>query len=384
VRHFFPTACRFSLIQLTFLKSSTNSEGSFEKRDEKNACNDAEECETSAPFTSSAGLFGEDNVDHSSHVSVPDEKKFPKPSNECMNHVSTAPQKCTTIDSRLSSKISDSDATSIASLWTEISSSPSPPPPAIPSPEPKVVASRHMKSTSAALATPTTELDRELAHDISINDESNEISFEAGSKVSELWTDKSFPCSNLEENLSKVVASSFMGPDTVLFGQILSGVLTQGDRLVLGPIGTDGAFALCSIQSVRVNDVPVKSAVAGQTATMVLKSEVQENIEVACRSACTESSSMIAGHSSADMPRSSSISLNSLSSDVTSVSSATIDSSDSIRINSSVSRVKTALCQGPGQAVSTGTSVSAGSGLVLLSPEFNPIAYWEFEVCLPS
>lgn len=314
---------------------------------------------------------------------MPDEKKSPKPSNECMNHVSTAPQKCTTIDSRLSSKISDSDATSIASLWTAISSSPSPPPPAIPSPEPKVVPSRYTKSTSAVLATPTAEHDRELAHDISINDESTEISFEAGSKVSEMWTDKSFPISNLEENLSKVVASSFMGPDTVLFGQILSGVLTQGDRLVLGPIGTDGAFTLCSIQSIRVNDVPVKSAVAGQTATMVLKSEVQENIEVACRSACTETSSMIAGHSSEDMPRSS-ISLNSLSSDVTSVSSATIDSSDSIRINSSVSRVKAPLCQGPGQAVSTGTSVSAGSGLVLLSPEFNPVAYWEFEVCLPS
>lgn len=315
---------------------------------------------------------------------MPDEKKSPQPSNEYMNHVSTAPQKCTTIDSRLSSKISDSDATSIASLWTEISSSPSPPPPAIPSPEPKVVAPRYIKSTSAALASPTAEHDRELAPDISINDESNEISFEAGSKVSELWTDKSFPSSNLEENLSKVVASSFMGPDTVLFGQILSGVLTQGDRLVLGPIGTDGAFALCSIQSIRVNDVPVKSAVAGQTATMVLKSEVQEIVEVACRSACTETSSMTAGHLSTEVPRSSSISLNSLSSDVTSVSSATIDSSDSIRINNSVSRVKASLCQGPGQAVSTGTSVSAGSGLVLLSPEFNPIAYWEFEVCLPS
>lgn len=330
-------------------------------------------------------MFSEENVDRSSHILVHDEKKPSKPSNkEYMNHVSTAPQKCTTIDSRLSSKISDSDATSIASLWTETSSSPSPPPPAIPSPEPKLVASHYVKSTSAVLATPTAEHDREVAHDISINEESNVISFEAGSKVSELWTDKSFPSSNLEENLSKVVASSFMGPDTVLFGQVLSGVLTQGDRLVLGPIGTDGAFDLCSIQSIRVNDVPVKSAVAGQTATMVLKSEVQESIEVACRSICTDTSSMIAGPSSADVPRSSSISLNSLSSDVTSVSSATIDSSDSIRINSSVSRVKASLCQGPGQAVSTGTSVSAGSGLVLLSPEFNPVAYWEFEVCLPS
>ena len=349
-----------------------------------------EECESSTPFASSAGLFNEDSVDQSSHVQVHEEEIPSKPlEKDYINNVSKAPQKCTTIDSRLTTKICDSDATSIASLWTEISSSPSPPPLAIPSPEPKVVAAQYIKSTTTVFVTPNAKHDvviahhKEHEHEASTSDENNENPFEMESKINESWIDKSYPSLNLEDSLTKAVSGSFMGPDTVLFGQILSGVLTQGDRLVLGPIGTDGAFSPCSIQSIRVNDVPVKSAVAGQTATMVLKSEVQESVDVASRSATTETAPTMTGHSTADMPRSSS-SLNSLSSGVTSVSSATVDSSDSIRINSSNSCVKASLCQGQGQGqgqgASTGTSLSAGSGLVLLSPEFNPIAYWEFEV----
>lgn len=349
-----------------------------------------EECESSAPFASSAGLFNEDSVDQSSYITAHEEEIPSKPlEKEYINHAPKAPEKCTTIDSRLTNKICDSDATSIASLWTEISSSPSPPPLAIPSPEPKVVAAHHINSTAAVYVTPNAKhdgviaLNNEHEHDALISDENNESTFEMESKINESWIDKSFPSSNLEDSLTKAVSGSFMGPDTVLFGQILSGVLTQGDRLVLGPIGTDGAFSPCSIQSIRVNDVPVKSAVAGQTATMVLKSEVQEIVDVASRSATAETAPTMTGHSTADMPRSSS-SLNSLSSGVTSVSSATVDSSDSIRINDSNSCTKASLCQGSGQGqgVSTGTSLSAGSGLVLLSPEFNPIAYWEFEVSL--
>ena len=178
--------------------------------------------------------------------------------------------------------------------------------------------------------------------------------------------------------LVDVAASSLMGPDTVLFGQILSGVLSQGDRLVLGPIGIEGAFSLCSVQSVRVNDVPVRSAVAGQTATMVLKQESQESknqfsdlssVVIAAQSVSV--SLEIGSVGSVMAEHSSTASLDSICSGVTSsVTSSTFITGDSdCRRDSSV-RVRA-----PSQG-----SISAGSGLVLLSPAFNPIAYWEFEV----
>jgi hypothetical protein len=119
--------------------------------------------------------------------------------------------------------------------------------------------------------------------------------------------------------------------------------------------------------------VPVRSAVAGQTATMVLKQEYLENSPTK-----SDDLTFVTGTSKEGLDRSASVSMNSLSSGLTMSTLDTPDSSDSVRISSSVSHVKSS--PGQGQGTSATSSLSAGSGLVLLSPNFKPVAHWEFEV----
>ena len=281
---------------------------------------------------------------------------------------------------QLTNEVDGQDSTSIASLWT-ISSSPSPPPP----------------STALSIGRTSEELEDDPSSASSFSQhetlESHEsIDSHKRSPDSRNNATESTSCAKygsydpltssinpreIDRNDPRVIAaSSFMGPETVLFGQILSGVLTHGDRLVLGPIGIEGAFSVCSVQSVRVNDVPVRSAVAGQTATMVLKLEVEEAARDYSLPPIDEN---VLYHSSSlnEEGNGSSASLNSLSSGATTAPSISTEGSDSIRNCSSFSRMKTVLGQGQGCG---GSSINAGSGLVLLSPDFNPVAYWEFEV----
>jgi hypothetical protein len=267
---------------------------------------------------------------------------------------------------------SRSDSTSIASLWTATTSSPSPPP-ALNSSGLDTIRRHYAASCVASTAESNRrklEYKEAMASDedlaVLMGLETRDHTFcsndavKGGSKTS-------------PNSVASVAASTFMSPDTVLFGQVLSGVMTQGDRLVLGPLGTEGLFSLCSVQSVRVNDVPVRSAVAGQTATMVLKQEHQENSPTK-----SDDLTFVTGTSKEGLDRSASVSMNSLSSGLTMSTLDTRDSSDSVRISSSISQVKSS--PGQGQGTSATSSLSAGSGLVLLSPNFKPVAHWEFEV----
>jgi hypothetical protein len=96
-----------------------------------------------------------------------------------------------------------------------------------------------------------------------------------------------------------------------------------------------------------------RSAVAGQTATMVLKQEIEEHTESQESLETVPENDRTWTDTSYSSPNSSSINRD-------------IDENkDSIRR----SRPSTSI-----------TSAGAGSGLVLLSPACNPVAYWEFEV----
>ena len=269
-------------------------------------------------------------------------------------------------------EVDGQDSTSIASLWTT-SSSPSPPPVA---PIIARTCDQSEENTSSPPPFPHSEIG-EL-------EDSRMYSTESTSCAKNGSYDPLISSINhreLDRNDPRVIAaSSFMGPETVLFGQILSGILTHGDRLVLGPIGIEGAFSVCSVQSVRVNDVPVRSAVAGQTATMILKLEMEETAKSYSLPPIDEN---VLYHSGGfnEEANPSSASLNSLGSGATTAPSISTDgSNESIRNSSSFNRIKTTLGQGQGCGSS---SISAGSGLVLLSPDFNPVAYWEFEVSDP-
>ena len=263
--------------------------------------------------------------------------------------------------------ISNADATSIASLWIDSAKSPSPPPP---SASICVTASRIERTALSSSGRSGPESIFSQSDSIFKNaEESGTNSFldTSSEQASGINCDYKKSCSTIS-----FAASTLMGPDTVLFGQILSGVLTQGDRLVLGPIGIEGTFSSCSIQSIRVNDVPVRSAVAGQTATMVLN---QEHEDLTCQPPSdTVVESTPGDLADQRLVNSSSVSLDSICSGVTSNAAATVDSGDNIRCRDNSSRSKSLSSQV--------TSVSAGSGLVLLSPAFNPVAYWEFEVRL--
>lgn len=274
------------------------------------------------------------------------------------------------------------DSTSIASLWTASSSSPSPPP-AVNSSGLDII--RRQYTASSISSTADSNRRKQEYQEAIASDEDLAILLGRETKDNAFYTDDvvkeesqvQTPSKTSPINSSSVAASTFMGPDTVLFGQVLSGVMTQGDRLVLGPLGTEGVFSLCSIQSVRVNDVPVRSAVAGQTATMVLKQEPEESNPTKS-SLTVDDLTFVTGTSKEGLDRSSSVSMNSLSSGLTMSTLGTPDSIDSVRISSSISQVKSSLAHGPGP--SSTSSLSAGSGLVLLSPNFKPVAHWEFEV----
>ena len=307
-----------------------------------------------------------------------------KVSESCANKkMNDLKQKFDRCDIRLNGEITGADATSIASLWKNSSKSPSPPPPVSDRILPN--AQLHYTAPSSSGRSVPVSHNGNFADGLNLCDDDGiagredivDITDESdNSEEEKAVIDNDISNSSHEEKIKRNLfsaASSLMGPDTVLFGQILAGVLTQGDCLALGPIGSEGTFSTCSVQSVRVNDVPVRSAVAGQTATMVLK-QVHENLT-------SRSSVMIVAESISEsavgvnVVHSSSQSLDSMYSCVTSNTIGTgVSSSDINRIHDTGSRIKTLFPHG--------SSVSAGSGLVLLSPALNPIAYWEFEVRL--
>ena len=65
-------------------------------------------------------------------------------------------------------------------------------------------------------------------------------------------------------------SSSSSSSVTVLSGQVLSGVVSLGDALLVGPLGAEGAFIPVTVASLRVNNVAVKKALAGQLTTLVV------------------------------------------------------------------------------------------------------------------
>ena len=65
-------------------------------------------------------------------------------------------------------------------------------------------------------------------------------------------------------------SSSSSSSVTVLSGQVLSGVVSLGDSLLVGPLGAEGAFIPVTVASLRVNNVTVKKALAGQLTTLVV------------------------------------------------------------------------------------------------------------------
>ena len=285
-------------------------------------------------------------------------------------------------DFRLNGEITRADATSIASLWMNSSKSPSPPP--LLSERILPISQMHYTAPSSSGRLIHVNHDSRLSDGVSLcvddgtagPEDMVDITDESDNSEDEKAViDNDTSTASNEDKAKKSLisaASSLMGPDTVLFGQILAGVLTQGDCLALGPIGIEGTFSTCSVQSVRVNDVPVRSAVAGQTATMVLK-QVHENW-TSRSSVMITAESISESAAGVNVAHSSSQSLDSIYSCVTSNTIGTGGSSDISRIHDTGSCIKTLFPQG--------ASVSAGSGLVLLSPALNPIAYWEFEVRL--
>ena len=60
---------------------------------------------------------------------------------------------------------------------------------------------------------------------------------------------------------------------TVLSGQVLSGVVSLGDVLLVGPLGAEGVFLKVTVVSLRVNNVAVKKALAGQLTTLVVEEQ---------------------------------------------------------------------------------------------------------------
>jgi GTPase len=354
--------------------------GSFEKRDEKAIS--AESCGNDrTPFSKSRCGSGKDEscfwTSDNNDIMSPAEKRSAKFGDD--NSTGLTNLKKNMMDKgggNCLDNCSRSDSTSIASLWTATSSSPSPPP-AVNSSGLDIIRRQYAASSIVSTADSNRrKLEYQEASDedlaILMGHETRDNTFCSNDAVkggSPVHT----PSKSSPNNIASVAASTFMGPDTVLFGQVLSGVMTQGDRLVLGPLGTEGVFSSCSIQSVRVNDVPVRSAVAGQTATMVLKQEYLENSPTK-----SDDLTFVTGTSKEGLDRSASVSMNSLSSGLTMSTLDTPDSSDSVRISSSVSHVKSS--PGQGQGTSATSSLSAGSGLVLLSPNFKPVAHWEFEV----
>jgi hypothetical protein len=59
--------------------------------------------------------------------------------------------------------------------------------------------------------------------------------------------------------------------------QVQSGVINVEDLLYLGPVTREGRFCVVSVRSIRVNNVPVRSAMAGQCATVMV-----ELVDISC------------------------------------------------------------------------------------------------------
>lgn len=365
--------------------------GSFEKRDEKTTSVEGSGDDSISGSKSRCGSGKEESCfwtsDNNETVSPVEKKavigsvKLHERTSTGLSNLQNKMLEKGSLDSR--SNCNRSDSTSIASLWTAASSSPSPPP-ALNCSGLDLVRKQYTtpSMTSASdfnrrklecLETKSSDEDFETR----MSPESGDPSF-CGNDAAQGEGSVHTPTKIATNSNISGAASTFMGPDTVLFGQVLSGVMTQGDKLVLGPLGTEGVFSLCSIQSVRVNDVPVRSAVAGQTATMVLKEEPHETSSEKSPGISSDDLTFETGTSKEGLDRSSSVSMNSLSSGLTMSSLGTLDSSDSLRVSSSISQMKSS--PGQGQGSSSTSSLSAGSGLVLLSPNFKPVAHWEFEV----
>ena len=75
---------------------------------------------------------------------------------------------------------------------------------------------------------------------------------------------------NSTDNGAILSGSSSSSSVTVLSGQVLSGVVSLGDSLLVGPLGAEGAFVPVTVASLRVNNVAVKKALAGQLTTLVV------------------------------------------------------------------------------------------------------------------
>ncbi|CAM9668049.1 unnamed protein product, partial [Ectocarpus sp. 12 AP-2014] len=68
------------------------------------------------------------------------------------------------------------------------------------------------------------------------------------------------------------ISNTFMveGVGEVYAGNVVSGTVSVGDRLLLGPTGPRGAFVRTAVASVHVARLAVRRASAGQTASFTL------------------------------------------------------------------------------------------------------------------
>jgi hypothetical protein len=84
--------------------------------------------------------------------------------------------------------------------------------------------------------------------------------------------DTQFAVSDVELEVEADSLGHLIGADAsvVLLTQVCTGVLRQGEKLLLGP-GAHGEFVPTVVVSLRVSNVPVCSASAGQCATIVLR-----------------------------------------------------------------------------------------------------------------
>lgn len=147
----------------------------------------------------------------------------------------------------------------------------------------------------------------------------------------------------------------------VLSGQVLLGVLSLGDDLLVGPVGPEGAFVPVVVASLRVNNVAVKRALAGQCVTMVV--------------AETGGSGSGSAFAACKSPRSAA----SLSSSKTPSRSASPE--DEVKRDSNVSPPKAspAAVTSPSTPPSPPATVLGLPGQVLVSASAQPAAHWEFD-----
>lgn len=75
----------------------------------------------------------------------------------------------------------------------------------------------------------------------------------------------------------------------VYAGTVVSGTVSVGDRLLLGPTGPDGAFLRTAIASVHVARLAVRCASAGQTASFTLVADPDPTVPAAAAAAASSS-----------------------------------------------------------------------------------------------